>query len=65
ASRANQAVTPLQDLMGLGADARMNTPGVGEGNWTWRYSQQMLTPVISVRLRQMSELYGRSRDQHS
>ena len=65
ASRANQAVTPLQDLMGLGGDARMNTPGVGEGNWTWRYSESMLTPVICERLKQMSELYGRSRDQKS
>jgi len=63
ASRANQAVTPMQDLMGLGADARMNTPGVGEGNWAWRYAESMLTPVICERLRQMSELYGRSRDQ--
>jgi 4-alpha-glucanotransferase len=63
ASVANQAVTPLQDLMGLGSEARMNTPGVGEGNWEWRYSEAMLTPTISAQLKQMTELYGRSRDQ--
>jgi 4-alpha-glucanotransferase len=63
ASVANQAVTPLQDLMGLGSEARMNTPGVGEGNWEWRYSEAMLTPTMSAQLKQMTELYGRSRDQ--
>lgn len=63
ASMANQAVTPLQDLLGLGSEARMNTPGVGEGNWEWRYSEAMLTPTISAQLKQMTELYGRSRDQ--
>ena len=65
ASRANQAVTPLQDLMGLGTDARMNTPGVGEGNWEWRYSAAMLTPMITEQLRKMSVLYGRARDQQT
>ncbi|KPQ36826.1 MAG: 4-alpha-glucanotransferase [Phormidesmis priestleyi Ana] len=63
ASRANQAVTPLQDLLGLGSEARMNTPGVGEGNWEWRYTDAMLTPTICEQLRQLTELYGRSRDQ--
>jgi len=63
ASRANQAVTPLQDLLVLGSEARMNTPGVGEGNWEWRYTDAMLTPTICEQLRQLTELYGRSRDQ--
>ncbi len=61
-STANQAVTPLQDLLGLGSQARMNTPGVGEGNWGWRYAEAMLTPTLCEHLRQMTELYGRARD---
>ena len=30
------AIVPLQDVLGLGSEARMNTPGLAEGNWTWR-----------------------------
>ncbi|MEO1446214.1 MAG: 4-alpha-glucanotransferase, partial [Cyanobacteria bacterium J06635_11] len=62
-SNANQAVIPLQDLLGLGAEARMNTPGVGEGNWEWRYTEAVLTPTLEAQLRQLTELYGRARDQ--
>jgi 4-alpha-glucanotransferase len=36
ASRARLGVVPAQDLLGLGSEARMNTPGLEEGNWTWR-----------------------------
>ncbi|MGB7250917.1 MAG: 4-alpha-glucanotransferase, partial [Phormidesmis sp.] len=60
---AKQAVVPFQDLMGLGSEARMNTPGVGEGNWEWRYSATMLTPTLCEQLKQLTELYGRARDQ--
>lgn len=62
-SNANQAVIPLQDLLGLGGEARMNTPGVGEGNWEWRYTEAVLTPTLEAQLRQLTELYGRARDQ--
>lgn len=62
-STANQAVVPFQDLLGLGSESRMNTPGVGEGNWTWRYAEPMLTPTVGEQLRQLTELYGRGRDQ--
>lgn len=61
-SVANQAIIPFQDLLGLGSEARMNTPGVGEGNWEWRYSEAMLTPTVCEQLRSLTELYGRSRD---
>ena len=61
-SVANQAIVPLQDLMGLGSDARMNTPGVGEGNWEWRYSEAMITSHIKQSLKQITEVYGRARD---
>ena len=63
-SNANQAVIPFQDLLGLGSEARMNTPGVGEGNWEWRFSETMLTPTITHQLKQLTELYGRARDQN-
>jgi 4-alpha-glucanotransferase len=59
ASVADTAVIPLQDLMSLGNEARMNFPGKVGGWWTWRYTESMLTPVIAGRLREQTELYGR------
>ena len=35
-------IIPLQDLMGLGTEARMNVPGIADGNWEWRYRDDML-----------------------
>ncbi|MBE9061731.1 4-alpha-glucanotransferase [cf. Phormidesmis sp. LEGE 11477] len=64
-SVANQAIVPMQDILGLGSQARMNTPGVGEGNWGWRYSEAMLTPTLKTYLKDLTELYGRARDQPS
>lgn len=58
-SVANQAIIPLQDVFSLGADARMNTPGTAEGNWTWRYRAEALTEDYSHRLRDMVYIYGR------
>ncbi|MGB3672024.1 MAG: 4-alpha-glucanotransferase [Phormidesmis sp.] len=59
-SVANQAVIPLQDILGLGTQSRMNTPGTAEGNWEWRYVDAMLTPVIANHLKNLTELYGRA-----
>lgn len=61
-SIANQAVFPLQDLLGLGSFARMNTPGQAEGNWAWRYRSDMLTGELRERLREHTRLYGRVPD---
>ena len=58
-SVADMAVIPMQDLMDLGNEARMNFPSTESGNWQWRYSEDMLTDVIVHRLREMTELYGR------
>ncbi|MEM9218476.1 MAG: 4-alpha-glucanotransferase [Cyanobacteria bacterium P01_F01_bin.150] len=58
-SIANQAIFPLQDLLGLGSEARMNTPGVAGGNWAWRYQDGMLTQELSDRLGYLTTLYGR------
>jgi 4-alpha-glucanotransferase len=59
-SPANTAIFPLQDLMGLGQEARMNLPSRKEGNWMWRFSPEMLTDQIAVKLRDMTTLYGRA-----
>lgn len=58
-SVANQAIIPLQDLLGLGTDCRMNLPSSAEGNWEWRYLPEGLTPDLGDRLRWMTEIYGR------
>ena len=60
ASVANLAIVPLQDLLGLGSEARMNLPAKADGNWRWRYRREMITPEIAERLREMTTLYGRA-----
>ncbi len=59
ASVANTAIVPLQDLLGLGTEARMNLPNTTEGNWAWRFDENALTPELSRRLREITETYGR------
>jgi 4-alpha-glucanotransferase len=58
-SVADTAVFPVQDLLGLGSDARMNRPGTDQGNWQWRLSAGALTPDVAARLRSLVELYDR------
>lgn len=58
-SIANTAVIPLQDLLGLGTEARMNLPGTPSGNWRWRCKKEALTPDLAKRLREMVTLYDR------
>ncbi len=60
ASVANMAVIPLQDLLGLGTEARMNLPNSSDGNWSWRYEARALTEGIATRLRDLTKLYGRT-----
>ena len=53
-------VAPLQDILGLGAGARMNAPGtVGDFNWSWRVRWEALNSDVSNRLRRLNRLYGR------
>ncbi|MBD2504628.1 4-alpha-glucanotransferase [Anabaena azotica] len=59
-SVANQAILPLQDILGLGNEARMNFPSVGTGNWEWRYDTSALTQELSDRLKVLTKLYGRA-----
>jgi 4-alpha-glucanotransferase len=58
-SLACLAIFPVQDVLGLGEDFRMNTPGRGEGNWRWRLAPGALTPEIARRLLHLTELYNR------
>ncbi len=60
ASCAGMALFPMQDVLGLGSDACMNRPGTREGNWEWRYREEMLTETAAARLHALSRLYGRS-----
>ncbi len=59
-SIANQAIIPLQDILGLGNEARMNFPSVAEGNWEWRYQASALTEELGDRLKVLTRLNGRS-----
>jgi 4-alpha-glucanotransferase len=60
ASVANVAIIPLQDVLGLGSEARMNLPARPSGNWQWRFRTGQLTPEICHRLREMVEIYERA-----
>lgn len=60
ASPANVAVVPVQDLLGLGSEARMNRPGVEEGNWGWRLPSFSDLQKIQSRLRSLTEIYDRA-----
>ena len=60
ASRAGTVVTPMQDVLGLGAGDRMNTPGtVSDDNWAWRVRSDQLTDTTADWLRGLTELFGR------
>jgi 4-alpha-glucanotransferase len=53
------AVAPLQDVLSLGNEARMNRPGVAEGNWRWRFKLDQFRPDLIDRLRDLTTLYNR------
>jgi 4-alpha-glucanotransferase len=61
ASVANSAIVPLQDVLGLGTEARMNLPNSTEGNWAWRYKSGELTEKIGSRLKDLTGWYGRAK----
>jgi 4-alpha-glucanotransferase len=54
-SRAKLAIVPMQDVLGLGSEARMNRPGEVEGNWSWRLEPGQLTSELAGRLRKETE----------
>ena len=59
ASVADTVMIPLQDVLGLGNEARMNLPGSLQGNWRWRCRPGALTTQMSDRLRELALLYDR------
>jgi 4-alpha-glucanotransferase len=59
ASVADTVLFPLQDVLGVGSEGRMNLPGTSSGNWRWRFRQGDLTPAMSLRLKQLVETYER------
>ncbi len=58
-SVANLAIVPLQDLLGLGSEARMNTPGRADGNWGWRYQPDSLSDELRARLTNITLIFAR------
>ncbi len=58
-SLADTAIFPLQDVLGLGSEARMNLPSCAEGNWRWRFLPEQLAPELGHRLRELNRQYGR------
>jgi len=59
ASVADVAIIPMQDILGLGAEARMNVPGSASGNWTWRFGQKQVTKKVTNRLAELTHVYER------
>lgn len=58
-SNAAWVVIPLQDILGLGSEARMNTPGTSESNWRWRLEPNVLNETIEQRLAELSWVHSR------
>lgn len=59
-SVADTVMFPLQDILGLGAESRMNRPGTDTGNWRWRLEKDQISPLVTENLGDMTEVYGRT-----
>jgi 4-alpha-glucanotransferase len=59
ASVADTVLIPMQDVLGLGTEARMNLPATLGGNWRWRCRSGALTPELTQRLGELTQLYER------
>ena len=60
ASVSHLAIIPMQDLLELGSEHRMNMPGTKEGNWRWRFDWQQVDDALHGRLHHYLKLYGRT-----
>jgi 4-alpha-glucanotransferase len=60
ASVASMAIVPMQDLIGLPNDARMNLPGTTINNWMWRIKPGQLNDELAAKLSELTVLYGRA-----
>ncbi len=59
ASTANLAMLPMQDVLALNGEHRMNLPGSTEGNWLWRFEWNQVDDVLIEHLRRRVKMYGR------
>jgi 4-alpha-glucanotransferase len=59
-SVADRAVVPMQDVLGLGTEARMNEPALADGNWRWRLTDAQLDAATAARFRRLVEVSGRA-----
>jgi 4-alpha-glucanotransferase len=59
ASVATLAIIPMQDVLALGSEHRMNTPGKPNGNWRWRFNWEQVDTGLAPRLHYLCKLYGR------
>jgi 4-alpha-glucanotransferase len=57
---ADTAIAPLQDVLGLAREGRINVPGTASGNWGWRATADMVTHDPLGRLRELTETYDRA-----
>ena len=64
ASNANIAIIPMQDILGLDAEHRMNTPGTIEKNWAWRFDWSQLKPEHIAKIRQTIQTSQRAHNWH-
>ena len=59
ASVADMAIVPMQDLLGLGTEARINTPSTLGNNWKWRATADQINNKLATRLYTYTQMYGR------
>ena len=59
-SVANTVIIPMQDILGLGEESKMNLPATSDGNWQWRLDPRQITSLLSDKLRKITETYGRA-----
>jgi 4-alpha-glucanotransferase len=59
ASSADTVIMPIQDVLGFGADTRMNTPGKADNNWAFRITKEQLDSIDKNRFKELNRLYYR------
>ena len=57
---AKLAIAPMQDYLGLGSEARLNTPGTSSNNWRWRFQDRQLTSEVRGQVAHLVEQSGRT-----
>jgi 4-alpha-glucanotransferase len=57
---SDTAIIPVQDVLGLGPEGRMNLPASTAGNWEWRLGEDALDPALAARLLELTRAHGRA-----